>query len=95
VTAFMVSLSNHAVPAEAAETASLEHASQELRSGTAPVRCAVKAHFHQRVEIPPEELSMHLGSYRARSWSQESTVSKPRDKGLERRSSKHAGRNLN
>jgi hypothetical protein len=23
--------------------------------------------LHQRVQVPPEELSMHLGSYRARS----------------------------
>jgi hypothetical protein len=27
--------------------------------------CAVRVHIHQRVEVPPEELSMHLGSHRA------------------------------
>ena len=56
--------------------------------------CAVRVHLHQRVEVPPEELSIHLGSYRAMSWSPVTMASKPRDKGLERRSSKHAGRNV-
>jgi len=30
-----------------------------------PFGCAVRVHHHQRVEVPPEELSIHLGSHRA------------------------------
>jgi len=42
--------------------------------------CAVMVHLHQRVKVPPEELSMHLGSYRATSRFSATVVSKPRDR---------------
>ena len=50
--------------------------------------------LHQRVQVPPEELSMRLGSYRARSRSQSGRgFEAPRQKASERRLSKQAGRN--
>lgn len=39
--------------------------------------------LHQRVQVPPEELSMHLGSYRARSRCQSDRGSRsPETEGL-------------
>ena len=50
--------------------------------------------LHQRVQVPPEELSMCLGSYRARSRCQSDRgFEAPRQKASERGLSKHAGRN--
>jgi hypothetical protein len=52
-----------------------------------------KGALHQPVEVRPEELSMHLGSYRAREAVGNHRREAPRQKASERRSSKCAGRN--
>ena len=50
--------------------------------------------LHQRVQVPPEELSMRLGSCRARSrFPKRPWFRSPETKASERGLSKHAGRN--
>jgi hypothetical protein len=52
----------------------------------------VRVHLNQRVEVPPEELSIHLGSHRAGRVGDYLTRS-PEEESLERRLSEYAGRN--
>lgn len=52
----------------------------------------MKVHLYLRVKVPPEELSMHLGSHRAVKVGDPLSRS-PEEEGLERRLSECAGRN--
>jgi hypothetical protein len=52
----------------------------------------MRVHLHQRVKVPPEELSIHLGSHRAVKAGDYLSRS-PEEEGLERRLSECAGRN--
>jgi hypothetical protein len=52
----------------------------------------MRVHLHQRVKVPPEELSIHLGSHRAVKVGDYLSRS-PEEEGLERRLSEYAGHN--